>query len=76
MQYNSFTFAAEECHILQSAISQQLKVLEDELGSTFRRVPFMRGGSPIRRTYCAFWEKDNVSPHVRLFYELLEQQFA
>lgn len=29
---NSFTKAAEECHISQSAISQQIKVLEQELG--------------------------------------------
>ncbi len=28
----SFTEAAEECHISQSAISQQIKALEDELG--------------------------------------------
>ncbi len=29
---NSFTEAAEECHISQSAISQQIKALEQELG--------------------------------------------
>lgn len=29
---NSFSEAAEECHISQSAISQQIKVLENELG--------------------------------------------
>ena len=29
---NSFTEAAEECYISQSAISQQIKALEDELG--------------------------------------------
>ena len=28
----SFTEAAEECHISQSAISQQIKALEQELG--------------------------------------------
>ena len=30
---NSFTAAAEECHISQSAISQQIKALETELGT-------------------------------------------
>lgn len=29
---NSFSEAAEECHISQSAISQQIKALERELG--------------------------------------------
>lgn len=29
---NSFSEAAEECHISQSAISQQIKALEQELG--------------------------------------------
>lgn len=29
---NSFSKAAEECHISQSAVSQQIKVLENELG--------------------------------------------
>lgn len=29
---NSFSEAAEECHISQSAISQQIKALETELG--------------------------------------------
>lgn len=32
VQNNSFSEAAEECHISQSAISQQIKALENELG--------------------------------------------
>ena len=32
VQRGSFTLAAEEHHISQSAISQQIKALEDELG--------------------------------------------
>lgn len=32
VKYNSFSEAAEECHISQSAISQQVKALEQELG--------------------------------------------
>ncbi len=32
VQNNSFSEAAEECHISQSAISQQIKALEQELG--------------------------------------------
>ena len=32
IRHGSFTDAAEECHISQSAISQQIKSLEQELG--------------------------------------------
>lgn len=32
IKYNSFTEAAEKCYISQSAISQQIKALEEELG--------------------------------------------
>ena len=32
VEHNNFTEAAESCHISQSAISQQVKALEDELG--------------------------------------------
>lgn len=32
VRYNSFSEAAESCHISQSAISQQIKALENELG--------------------------------------------
>ncbi|MBR4446001.1 MAG: LysR family transcriptional regulator [Solobacterium sp.] len=32
VECGSFTIAADECHISQSAISQQIKALEEELG--------------------------------------------
>ena len=32
VRHGSFTEVAEECHISQSAISQQIKALEEELG--------------------------------------------
>ncbi|MBR2844301.1 MAG: LysR family transcriptional regulator [Solobacterium sp.] len=32
VEFRSFTEAAEQCHISQSAISQQIRALEDELG--------------------------------------------
>ena len=32
VECNSFTEAAEQCYISQSAISQQIKALEQELG--------------------------------------------
>ena len=45
-------------------------------GATLRRVPLLRGGSLIRRTYCAFWKKDNENPYVAPFAELLGEQFT
>ena len=50
VQNNSFSEAAEECHISQSAISQQVQALERELGFSLleRRnrkfVDFLRWG--------------------------------
>ena len=35
VECNSFTEAAEQCYISQSAISQQIKALEQELGVDF-----------------------------------------
>lgn len=32
VKHHHFTLAAEECHISQSAISQQMQALEDDLG--------------------------------------------
>ena len=45
-------------------------------GATLKRVPLVRNGSPVRRTYCAFWKKNNANPHTTAFAELLKKQFA
>ena len=45
-------------------------------GATLKRVPLTRGGSPIRRIYCAFWKKDNSNPYTEPFAELLTKRFA
>ena len=39
------------------------------------RVPLMRNGAPLLRTYCAFWKKENVNPYVPEFARLLKEQF-
>ena len=49
---------------------------EDFFGATLKRIPLLRSGEPIRRTYCAFWKKDNVNPYTASFAEILQQQFA
>ena len=43
--------------------------------SSVVRIPLMRGNEPIRRTYCAFWKKDNSGYYVEEFAELLKAQF-
>ena len=45
-------------------------------GATLKRIPLLRGGSPIRRIYCAFWKKDNSNPYTEPFAELLTKRFA
>lgn len=44
--------------------------------ASIARIPLVRGGTPIRRTYCAFWKKENRSPAVTAFADLLRLQFA
>ena len=44
-------------------------------GSTLKRIPLLRGGEQIRRNYCAFWKKENISTYAAKFASLLEEQF-
>ena len=43
--------------------------------ATLHRIPLLRGGKPILRTYCAFWKISNQNPHTKAFAEILESQF-
>ena len=45
-------------------------------GTRIKRVPLLRGGEPIRRTYCAFWKKDNTNPYTASFAAMLQDQFT
>ena len=40
------------------------------------RVPLLRSGSPIRRSYCAFWKKTNENPCIPAFAALLREEFG
>ena len=40
------------------------------------RLPLVRSGQPVRKTYCAFWRKDNSGYYIEEFAELLKAQFA
>lgn len=39
------------------------------------RVPLTRNGEPVRKTYCAFWKKDNSGYYVEEFAEILKSRF-
>lgn len=39
------------------------------------RVPLVRGSQPVRKTYCAFWKKDNSGYYIEEFAEMLKSCF-
>lgn len=43
--------------------------------STIERIPLIRNGEPVRKTYCAFWRKDNSGYYVEDFAEMLKSIF-
>lgn len=44
-------------------------------GASIKRMPLTRGGEPVKRTYCAFWSKDNSGYYVEEFAEILKSLF-
>ena len=48
---------------------------ERQAAEPLARVPLVRNGEPILRTYCAFWKKENANPYVPEFARLLKEQF-
>ena len=48
---------------------------ERQAAEPLTRVPLVRNGAPLLRTYCAFWKKENVNPYVPEFARLLKGQF-
>lgn len=48
---------------------------ERQAAEPLTRVPLMRNGAPLLRTYCVFWKKENVNPYVPEFARLLKGQF-
>lgn len=43
--------------------------------STIERIPLVRNGEPVRKTYCAFWRKDNSGYYIEDFAEMLKAMF-
>ena len=48
---------------------------ERQAAEPLTRVPLVRNGAPLLRTYCAFWKKENANPYVPEFARLLKGQF-
>lgn len=44
--------------------------------TTVNRIPLMRNAQPVRKTYCAFWKKDNSGYYMEEFAELLKGCFS
>ena len=45
-------------------------------GNYIVRIPLVHGKQPVRRSYCAFWKKDNSGYYVEEFAEILKSQFT
>lgn len=43
--------------------------------STIERVPLVRNGEPVRKTYCAFWRKDNSKSYTKDFAKMIKAIF-
>ena len=44
--------------------------------ATIDRIPLVRNGDPVRKTYCAFWRKDNSGYYIEDFSDMLKEAFA
>lgn len=44
--------------------------------SAVARIPLVRNGDPITKTYCAFWKKDNSGFYIEEFANMLKEEFA
>ena len=44
-------------------------------GAALKRMPLLRAESDIKRTYCAFWKKDNSGYYIEEFAEMLKSMF-
>ena len=76
-----FLFAEnmQEAHVLvvanKGVMPIELSGSEQYFGSAMKRVSLLRGGSQITRNLCAFRKKENDSPALLEFEELLVERF-
>lgn len=41
-----------------------------------KRIPLVRNGEPVAKTYCAFWKKDNSGYYIEEFSDMLKDEFG
>ena len=39
------------------------------------RIPLVRNSEPVTKTYCAFWQKDNLGYYIEEFADILKEKF-
>lgn len=44
--------------------------------SAVKRIPLVRNGVPVTKTYCGFWKKDNSGYYIEAFAEMLKAEFV
>lgn len=40
--------------------------------TTVFRIPLVRNGEPVKKTYCAFWKKINAAAYMKDFADILK----
>ena len=43
--------------------------------SAVKRIPLVRNGEPVTKTYCVFWKKDNSGYYIEEFSQMLKAEF-
>ena len=49
--------------------------MDSYFGAALKRMPLLRGESDMKRTYCAFWKKDNSGYYIEEFADILKSMF-
>lgn len=49
---------------------------QEPLNSAVTRIPLVRNGEPITKTYCAFWRRDNSGFYIEAFADMLKAEFG
>lgn len=49
---------------------------QDRFDLSVKRIPLVRNGEPVTKTYCAFWKKDNSGYYIEEFAKMLKEEFS